>query len=713
MSKLRLCRSLFVFELTAILSGCAAAIHVIPPPDATHIVVQDGGGKTVYEGDGGTGFRMNEDAVKNLPTNDLTIITTRSATKEGKVVTSTASETVKVSPPNIFGMGGTEMIKWNEDKGKYETVEEGGMPETDKPEIHLQLSTAGDNVKATNAGPANAGGESVVQYVGPTAGPLGKQEHVTITDSAGNTLYDDAPTSDKSYALPRPADGKIFVTTHWTKRELPTRQEIVYPEKAGESSGQVSLQWDPKQRLYKASSAAKPAAPTESAKPASGNATKGRQVGQAAGMSGGTQATGGLPAPAEYARNLSTVQNPPVSAAVTLESGLSVVGRGGYAGPARPSGEYFVYPSGESGKIHITTTFKDGSQASQTLSYSEDDVDWEDPLGPPYVPFWWNPATRQFELGYPSREDRVNFVAGYEFPKVSGEIRARSLTLAVGGYQEDIKGAKTGVYPKPGDPPVLEGPTSLSAAGFELRSTLLTGWKKSYWDLGFVSGGGRASVEVPVDVNAGYAYWGGPSSTGTNGAAATGGWLVTNHTTYSNAHVGLWLPRWLSCYENIRFGPTARVDYTELNNYGLVWYMALPNVYSRTTENTTEYSFSAGLKAEGNYPLNNKWLLAYGGELTANYTTADLGASQHSQSPGTDILRNVDDSWSDLGFGASLQGSISYSINHASQASLELGYGYRDASATVEQFNPQNGPTRLISSSREESRILLTYQYSF
>lgn len=91
-------------------------------------------------------------------------------------------------------------------------------------------------------------GQPVLSFTETQPLPAGDQIHVTITDSAGNTLYDRLPSLDQTYKVPLPADGKLYVTTHWSGGP-PTRQELVHPVQKG-AANQVVIRWDKNAKSY-------------------------------------------------------------------------------------------------------------------------------------------------------------------------------------------------------------------------------------------------------------------------------------------------------------------------------------------------------------------------------------------------------------------------------------------------------------------------------
>jgi len=88
-------------------------------------------------------------------------------------------------------------------------------------------------------------GDSVLKYAGDPA-PSGRAEFVTVTDGAGNTLFEEAIPVDKEVTVPMPADGRLIVSTRWTDGR--TRQEMALPAR----DGKVTLALNESTLLYSA-----------------------------------------------------------------------------------------------------------------------------------------------------------------------------------------------------------------------------------------------------------------------------------------------------------------------------------------------------------------------------------------------------------------------------------------------------------------------------
>lgn len=110
--------------------------------------------------------------------------------------------------------------------------------------------------------------DSVLRYAGDPA-PSGAAEFVTVTDGAGNTLFEAEMPPDKAVTVPVPADGKLFVSTRWTEGR--TRQEMNLADTgaaAPSADGRITLALNPSTLLYSATTPAPAAADTNASAPA-------------------------------------------------------------------------------------------------------------------------------------------------------------------------------------------------------------------------------------------------------------------------------------------------------------------------------------------------------------------------------------------------------------------------------------------------------------
>lgn len=92
--------------------------------------------------------------------------------------------------------------------------------------------------------------ESVLKYAGDPA-PSGQAEFATVTDSAGNTLFEEAIPPDKTVTVSLPSDGKLFVSTRWSDGR--TQQEMSLPAQGAATpaqGGNVTIKLNEATLLY-------------------------------------------------------------------------------------------------------------------------------------------------------------------------------------------------------------------------------------------------------------------------------------------------------------------------------------------------------------------------------------------------------------------------------------------------------------------------------
>jgi hypothetical protein len=180
--------------------------------------------------------------------------------------------------------------------------------------------------------------ESVLRFSGDPA-PLGEAEFVTITDSAGNTLFERAFPEDRQITVAAPTDGKLFISTRWTEGR--TRQEINALESGIAPGGDVTLGLNETSRQYgiKTRSLAEV--------PMLGQALLGRNSARAA---------------------------KPQPKGVTVTDGA---GRILYTGPAADEIEVIA----TDGALVITTEWSHGEPTRQEISYTDSEVssdEWDE-----------------------------------------------------------------------------------------------------------------------------------------------------------------------------------------------------------------------------------------------------------------------------------------------------------------------------------------------
>ncbi len=756
MSKPMFPHSLLFAAFTALLAGCFNAINIKPPTDTTHVKVEDSKGNVLYDGKGGD-IRLREETIRKLPTDEVTITTTRSTAKEGQVVNETTTQTVKIDVGDIAGRGETETIKWDAAAGTYVTHETsvGGpsnMTQIDAPSIafaeqapsrkpnHVKIQNgAGEVLTDSDVGetgglsanfdrskfdgklvittkwdhgkdtvqtltqekgkPVDIGWDGQRYYLRPVDW-RGNATHITITDAKGNTFYDGDPhNADEPYSIGNASGDKLFITTHWQHGD-PTREEITKPSTL--EGPPSSVTWDKSAGGYIMSALPGFMEKTES----SGTVP----VEGAAGQAAYAAAIPGAPA----IRLAAQADNPPVSVALFRGTNTDTTPYRVYSVRTDLLGGYEVEPG--PAPILIRTTFKNGDVTTQQLEYGEDDIDWDDWSGDEWVPFWWNPQTRRYELGYPPH----HFVryAGETTPKLFGDVRLSGTSVAIGASRADIPGARIGVYPTPGDPTVLKGPTHISGTSLDLGfNQLKDGKPGSRWNIGLAWGDGRKSTEVDPADPAGWLYWDQPSGS-SQGLAGAGGWDATIKTSFSNYYVNWWNPRQIRSGPRykLNFGPTARFDYTKVETNGSLEYQALPGIYTRNDVETKEYSLFAGVKLDGTYRLGGNWLGSAGVAVGLDFTSAKLDATQENSCGGycTDSTVHIKDDWNKLGWGTTFNGSLTYSINRNSAASLLVDYRYKNNSPAVKyKIGEADNATHLGVDSREEWRVMAQYRHIY
>jgi hypothetical protein len=508
------------------------------------------------------------------------------------------------------------------------TVEPGIEPEP----LMMQLSTTTTDNQT----------DSVLKYSGESA-PSGQAEFVTITDSSGNTLFEEAIPPDKQVTVPVQADGKLFVSTRWTDGRTRQEMNIIAPDAMQSvQGGNVLLSLNESTLLYSATTPAASQSPTQDQTTADAVSTGAAK-----------------PSPDE----------------ITIEDGEGEIL---YWGFFRDRLEVDATDD----TLICTIKWTDGKTTRQEISLTDNQVfydEWGD-----YVVFKWDDLARQYSL------------QTHKETQLMRDLRAAVIDLEAGtfGDKPPTAGVVTGA-----DEPLLEGSDEISYQGFNLGLTFGK-WKRFVpsIELGAAWGDGDTSREL-AGVNSGWANQGGDSPGGSPGVASVGGTRASLETDYEKQHFSLTL----SDKFKLKKDSQASFDYSFLlqrsvRDYrGEVALLAFPDITSTDKQEITEYDLGLGIGLRGRHTFNNKWALSGLIGLDAVYYRGDYdGTHQYdcnlcapSDQAFTQSTRDKEDGFT---WGTRLSARASYHVKTNSELYLGLNYRYQDEAPVLRNRTAPGDP---------------------
>jgi hypothetical protein len=300
-------------------------------------------------------------------------------------------------------------------------------------------------------------------------------------------------------------------------------------------------------------------------------------------------------------------------------------------------------------------------------------------------------------------------------------VRPADFTISAGAGSVTDKPPSIGFFVTP-DSPLLRAPWTIHTGNVDASLSLMQdasrGWRLS---AGGAEGDRSTSIQVPVGMPVGWAFWFPPPSGGTTGVSSNGGAEAHFKTKFWSAHFNLARPYLIKDEAPLTWWgePTLGFERFEFKYYGSVANLASQGISSTTDQKVKEDDLSVGYGLRGRYTFANRvWTTAALGVDAIHYRARYNGTQDNVCSlcaaPTDRFIVSTSDSERGWTWGGWVNAAIGFPIAQYAEIFLSGNYRYRDKSGVLtDKVTPSDELPHLQTGRRESGSVELGLKVSF